>query len=287
MAIKRRIQLRNLSTIAASKTAILEYPIGDRVHSITLQHGYAAGTNTIAAACTNITEIRVKVNGRVQRTYSATQLRDLNILNGTAYDCTGLPNTAPGVSIPIFMGEPWRKDAADQDALAWATNGWNSLQIEVDIGAASTPTLVATAVVDSIQADKQQGIVKVIRQSIGAAGTSFDLTTLDRKDWYQQISLYPDSGGSNACTKVTLRTRGTILHELSNTANTALLTNSGMTPAASGRTASIYDLVLDHDDLLGSSVPMDGAPDLALTIEAASAMSGTITALIQRLGLPE
>src|SRR5207253_10427207 len=64
-----------------------------RYHYVLLQHGYSAGTNTIAAAATNISEIRVTVNGRVQRRISGTQLRDMNVLNGTGYDFTGVPNT--------------------------------------------------------------------------------------------------------------------------------------------------------------------------------------------------
>ncbi|HVV00274.1 MAG TPA: major capsid protein P2, partial [Verrucomicrobiae bacterium] len=106
---KKRIQIRNVQNVAASKTALINLPVGDRYHYVVLQHGYSAGTNTIAAACSNITEIRVKVNGRVQRVISGTQLRDMNLLNGTQYDCTGLPNTAPGVSFPIFFREQWRE----------------------------------------------------------------------------------------------------------------------------------------------------------------------------------
>lgn len=284
--VKNRIQLRDVSSVAASKTVVINCPVGPRYHYIVLQHGYAAGTNTIAAAATNITEIRVKVNGRPQRTYSGTELRDWNILNGTAFDCTGVPNTAPGVSFPLFFSEPWRLDERDQDALAWFTAGWTSFQIEVDIGAASTPTLVGYAVTDELQPSSQSnpGIVKVIKQRVNASGTSFDIVTLDRRDWYQVLNIYPDSGGSNAPTKVTVRHNGVIRHELTNTANTALLTNWSMTPAASGRTANLYDVVFDHDALLGSAVPMDGARDLTVTIEAGSAMSGTTTVLVTRLG---
>lgn len=229
--IKQRIQLRSITNVAASKTALIEIPVGLRYHGIFLQHGYAAGTNTIAAAATNLSEIRVKVNARIQRTMSGTQLRDMNILNGTSFDCTGLPNT--GCTFPIFFAEPWRRDEVDQDALAWPTNGWQSFQIEVDIGAASTPTLTASAVVDTLTTNpNSRGIVKWLRQNITAAGTSFDFTTLDPRDFLTQISFYPDSGGSNAATQVTFRVDGVILHELTNLANTAVLTNHEMTPAA-------------------------------------------------------
>jgi hypothetical protein len=284
--VKRRIQLRNVSNVAASKTALIEIPCGPRYHYIVLEHGYSSGTNTIAAAATNISEVRVKLNGRIQRIYSGTQLRDLNLLYGTAFDCQGVPNTAPGVSFPLYFSEPWREDPKDRDALAWQTKGFQSFQVEIDLGAATSPTLVAHAAIDEFDAGTV-GIVKHLRQSFAAAGTSFDISQLDRRDWYQQISLYPDSGGSNAPSKVTLRKDGVILHELTASSNKALLLNNQMTPAASGRTANVYDLVLDHDDLLGSAVPADGSRDMTLTVEAASAMSGTTVAIIQRLGPPE
>lgn len=293
MPVKQRIELKNIQAVAASGTALIDIPCGPRYHTIILQHSYASGNNTVVAAMTNLANIKIRVNGRTQREYSGTQLRDLNLLmsgevgtaGSVAYDATGLPNAL--TSVPIFFAEPWRKSPIDQDALAWATNGWQSFQIEVTLGSASTPTLKAFAVVDEFQPEKAGGIVKVIRQAFNAGSTSFDIATLDRRDWYQQISIYPDSGGSNAPTKATLKVNGVILHELSASANLALLQGHGMSPGATGRTANIYDLVLDHDDLLGSAVPANGARDMLLTIEAASAMSGTSTLLIQRLGPPE
>lgn len=286
---KYRVQLRSVQNVAASKTALIDIPCGQRYMYIVLLHGYSAGTNTIAAACSNITEIRIYSNSRIQRVISATQLRDMNLLNGTAYDCTGVPNTSPGVSIPIYFWEPWRETPADQDALGWATAGWQNFQIQVDISSASTPTLSAYAVVDDFvpPANTNPGIVKWIRSQLVPAGTQYDVTTLDRRDYLQQISIYPDSGGSQSPTLVTFKRNGLILHELSSAANTALLTNSQMTPAASGRTSGLYDLVFDHDGLLSSSIQMDGARDSLLEINAGSAMSGTQTAIIQRLGPPE
>jgi len=287
--IKYRLQARSVQNVAASKTALIDLPCGQRYHYILLEHGYSAGTNTIAATMTNISEIRVKSNSRIQRVMSGTQLRDMNLLNGTAYDCTGVPNTAPGVTVPIYLAEPWRDTPADQDALAWSTAGWLSFQIEVDLGAASTPTLLAYAVVDDFvpPQNTNPAIVKWIRSSLVPGGTTYDYNALDRRDYLQQISIYPDSGASQAPTLVTFKKNGIILHELSSAANSALLTNSLMTPAASGRTSGIYDLVFDHDGLLSSSVPMDGARDSLLEITAASAMSGTQIAMIQRLGPPE
>jgi len=288
--VKSKIQLRNIQNVAASKTALIDCPIGPRYHYVVLEETYGGGTNSLAGAFANVLEIRVKVNGRVQRTMSGAQLRDINILNGTAYDGVGAtPNTTP-TAIPIYFAEPWRKDAKDQDALAWATNKWSSFQIEVDLGAGTTPTLVASAIVDNFQPATPGGIVKVIRQSFPAVGISFDIASLDRRDWMQQVSLYASSGAATTnVKKVTVRLNSQILHELRYTANKALLQNFGMTPAASGRDAYVYDVVFDHDDLLGSSVNLEGSRDLTLTIEtdAGETMSGSMVAILQRLGPPE
>ena len=296
--VKYALKLRDVSAVAASNTVIIDLPIGPRYHYINLQHGYSAGTNTIAAAYTNISNIRVKVNNKVQRNYAADSarsggviLRDQNLLNGTGYDTPvattpEVPNTAPGVTIPIYFAEPWRKNPRDQDALAWSTAGWKSFQLEIDLAAAATPTLVASAVVDDLVVENPQ-ILKVFRQGITAAGTSFDTGIVDRRDFLEQISLYPDTGASQPATIVTLRKNGDILRELSRAANRALNLNSGMVPEATGRTAAIYDIVLDHDDLLGSSVPLEDVRTMTLTIESASAMSGTISGIISRFGRPE
>ena len=295
MPIKRRQILRDISSVVASGTVVINCPVGPRYHSITLQHAYASGTNTIAAAATNISAIRVKRNGRVQRTFSGTQLRDLNLLFGTGYDCTGLPNVVAssagtqavdGVSFPIYFAEPWRQEPDAQDALAWSTDGWESFTIEIDLGAASTPVLTAISVVDSVV--NRNAIVKVLRIQTGASGTSYDYTAFDKRDFYQQISIYACSGAATLETsKATFRVNGEILHERIQSVNFAELSQAGMTPRASGRTSYMYDLVFDHDGLLGSAVPLLGARDVSLTIEAAAAMSGTTTMLLQRLGAPE
>ena len=297
--VKRRIQLRNVSNVALGKTALIDLPCGPRYHAVFLEHGNGHATNTVATAAANITEIRVKINGRVQRTISGTQLRDMNILNGAAYDGNGVPNTAPGVCLPIFFAEPWRKSPADQDALAWPSAGFSSFQIEVDLGSTASPTLVASAAVDDMQVGKLTGIVKWLRQSFASSGTSFDISTIDRRDWLQQISLYsagyspgltvpgtPVAAGVLA-SKVTLRKDGLILHELTASSNLGLNSNYGMLPSQTVRGPGIYDLVLDHDDLLGSAVQMDSARDIVLTVESGSAMSGTLTAIVQRFGPPE
>lgn len=294
--VKYTIPLRNIQNVASSRTALIDLPIGKRYHRIILEAGYAAGTNTLVGMAAHIAEIRLKINGRVQRVYSGTQLRDLTLLQGVAYDWQGLPNTAPGVAIPIYLAEPWRTSPQQRDAMAWETSGWQSFQLEVELGAvgsqtALSQTLVAHAVVDNFVSGKppeQRAILKQLRQSSPAGGVAFDIATLERRDFLTQISIYPDSGASRVITKVTLRLNGESVHEVTGTANFAYNSGAGMFPTASGRTASMYDLVLDNDDDLGSAVGLAGLRDATLSIESgALAMSGTTTYIVERFGPPE
>jgi len=245
--VKSKIQLRNVSNVAASKTVLIDLPIGPRYQHIQLQHGYSAGTNTIAGAMANILAIRIKANGKIQRVFGSgvatgsnqggIELRDFNTLNqpagSTAFDCTGVPNTAPGVTIPIYFAEPWRDTPADREALAWPTSAWTSFQIEIDLGAAATPTLTAFAVIDASPAPSAAPfIAKVFRQQFNASGTAFDIATLDRRDFLTQISLYPDSGSSQQTSEVDLRFNSQILDELTTPVRSAMLINRDMSPTA-------------------------------------------------------
>jgi hypothetical protein len=305
--VKSKIQLRNVTNVAANKTVLIDCPIGPRYHYIQLQHGFAAGTNTIAGAQANILAVRIKVNGVIERIFGSgvssgsnqggVELRDFTTINqeqgSTLYDWTGVPNTAPGVTIPIYFAEPWRDSPQDREALAWPSSGWQSFQIEIDLGAATTPTLTAFAYIDAAQAPANGAfIAKVYRQQFPAAGTSFDIAQITRRDYLTQVSLYPDSGSSQQTSEVDLRFNSQIIDELSTPVRVAALINRGMSPTATGRTANMTDLVMEHDEsltnnLLAGALNLNGASDLSMTVKAANAMSGTIVALVEKIGPPD
>lgn len=304
--VKSKVQLRNVVNVAANKTVLIDLPIGPRYHYIQIQHGYSSGTNSIAGAQANILAIRIKVNGTIQRVFGSdvssgsnqggVELRDYNLLNcpnGSAnYDMTGVPNTAPGVTIPIFFAEPWRDTPQDREALAWPSSGWASLQIEIDLGAASTPTLTAFAYIDASPAPANLMIAKVYRQQFAIAGTAQDIAQITRRDYLTQITLYPDSGSSQQTTEVDVRFNSQVIDELTTPVRIAALQNRNMSPAPSGRSSNLTDIVIEHDEsltnnLLAGALNLNGSADFTLTVKAASAMSGSLVALVEKIGPPD
>jgi hypothetical protein len=233
---------------------------------------------TIAQAITG--DIKVKVDGRVQRTMSGVDLQAIYSRYGAGHGAV-LVGTKKAL-IPIHFNEPWRKDERDQDALAWSSARWQTFQVEVPLPATHAGFEVI-AVTDNFVPEKPGMICKWIKQQYAAAGLRVDVSTLERRDWLQQISLFDPTTGD--IDRVELKIENTLLHDLDFDQNEGLLTGVGMSPASSAQ----YDLVLDHDDLVGSAVPLDGTKSALLSIIAAGATEfvGSITAIIQRLGPPE
>lgn len=291
MPQKRKIRLNNISAIPGTATpgvALIDIPLSfGRCHEIHLGVGYAGAANTVAFALAIIEEIRVIVNGTVLRTMSGAQLRDQNVQNGSAYDMAGLPNTTVGVDMPIFFAEPWRKDVRDQDALAWSSKPMNSFKIEVQFTAnagatLNSNTLQAYAVVDDVILDKPANEIlfcKWIRQTFNGGSTEVDVTNIDRRGFIQQVTLYP----SAALTEVIVKKDALIISELKRTQNDSLMLHHGMlTVGATGRVGNVWDVVFDHDDLLGSSLDMTGSRDFILTLKSGSTL-GSTTGIVQRL----
>jgi hypothetical protein len=290
----QKIPVYEVGPVAASKTVVirLEQLIGRRIHGLILEHGYASGTNTVAAAATNLSEIRLIANNVVKRRVSGTQLRDLLLLNGTIYDGQGVPNTAPGVALTMPFSEAWRQDRDQRDITAFPTRwggGKNPLQqlgslwLELDLGAASTPTVVVWAVVDDVVPDvANPAMIEWQPWSIPAGSTNFDYS-IKQQGVLVALSLYPDSGGSRPCTRAKLVIDEVVKFDLEDSPNFADLIFNGVTPTASGRTASVFDIVLDRDDNLARAEALTQRTALLSIWATAGAMSGTITGVAQVL----
>lgn len=253
-----------------------------RLHSVQLALTYSGGTNTLAACMTALTEIRVKVGTAVKWRLNGTKLRDFMLLRGTTYDFNGLPNTACQVTIPL--APEWFLDNV-ADALAWNPALLGG-QITVEVDSSASLTCVALERVSDDLDAPSAGILTLETVSPVAGGTAFRVgrENIEPRGRLISASIYPDSGASNEITPASLQVGGDNLfaHEaLTSAQNDEALERFGLTPAASGRTANIYDMVFVKGDALSRSI--DLTQGAKMKIEAGAAMSGTCDIVLCRL----
>ena len=286
-------------------TATVDLPVGLMYHAVWLRVGYDAtnGTNPNekytgnSAANQIIGDIRVKINGKTQRIFSAKQLNALN----SAYDsaCALITTGTAGSSgyrefIPIYFAEPWRKDVREQELSAWNVVGVRSFQIEVDLKALTSPVLGGFYEFEPGDTSRDIGtIVKHFRQTFAAAGTAIDINTLDRRDRLQAIHLFATSDGKYV-DNVKLTANGVELRDVAMDYldNYASLKARGMNPNITANSTTNYlgpqfDVVMDYNDALAANLLLNGLDELTLRTEFSAAASGTIDALIERAGPPE
>ena len=311
MALKRISQLPAFNGVAVSQTATLDLPIGPRYHTVWLKFDNTAHDDIRAA--TAITQIRVKVNGKVQRTMSPAELIALNALYdepastvmGTAASAkySGFNNTAATElvdvqMVPIFFAEPWRPNAQVSEALAWSTGDLTSFQIEVDIAAGAGPALTAFAEVDNavvttngLQKSQPMGLItKWSRFTVPCINGILNYTSIPRRDVLLQYSIF----NTAACqvSNVQVKADNYEWRNLSAAENAAVLRARGMNPviAKTATAAAViggrYDLVFDYDDLPpGAGLRADGIQDLQFNITADAQAS--LTTILQTLGRPD
>lgn len=174
------ISTNAFSSVAAGSQATLDLPVGDLVyHGLQLSYGASGAAANQATMEADIDQVRIKVNGKEQRRFSARELFDILAFYGVSIE-TGI--------LWIPFSEGWRPSVVGEDSLAWGTADVSSLQIEVDIDAAATsPTLSARALVERVR--RPMGpIVKWRRFNVGVSATGIrTLTTLPRQDAYYAI----------------------------------------------------------------------------------------------------
>lgn len=280
------VYTRRIKAVSGDGTVsvkILTTP-GKRVHSVQLQLLYAGGTNTLAALMTALTEIRCKVGTNVRWRINGTKLRDFVLLHGTTYDFNGLPNTGCQVTIP-FAPEWLLENVAD--SLAWnpALLG-GPISVELDSTTALT-VIAYESISDDLDAPSS-GIITLEVINPVAGGTDFYVKNpeLDPRGRLLLASIYPDSTNANEITPASLMVGAAdvFAHErLTSAQNDEQLERKGLTPAASGRTANIYDIVTVKGDQLNRGIDLGAWGKAVLRVEAAAAMAGVCSILLARL----
>jgi hypothetical protein len=309
MTLRKKL-LPSFTKAVSGQTATCNLDLGKKIHIIWLVLGYDATNANKTLNPTNpandlIGEIRLLVNGKVQRRIRGRELQQLNLLNGAQYGAQAGNIVAIGtagyrIHVPIFLAEPWRKNNAEAALMAWNLAGVTvaSASIEVDFLTIDTPYIGGWY--EWSPPDGGLGaITKWIRMTFGASGSQQDFNTLEKRDYYHSIHLLAPTGAYVG--KVQLTADGVIVQDLlSYEQNYSMLRNRDMNPAvavgvatAIGVPGTTFDLVLDADDHVNSALLAQGLQELTLHVEyadtggASVAATGNLVAIIQRSGPPE
>jgi Viral coat protein P2 N-terminal domain len=170
----------NFNGVAANQTATADLPVGKlKYHQLRIRHTAGAGVDAVQATMeANIAAVRLKVNGKVQRTFTSRQLIDINTYRGIGFD--------PGY-LPMIFSQPWARTSQVEDALGWGTGDVDSFQVEVDIAAgAVTPTLSASALV-SLSSEPMGPIVKWRAFNVPVTAVGVVNVLLPKNDAYMAI----------------------------------------------------------------------------------------------------
>jgi len=278
---RRTVPIANIAGVAAGQKATIDIPLGRRYHTILLSYsegGVPAVQATMDAA---ITGIKVILNSRTVREYTAAELRVLNAVNGAPFAFQA------GV-LPIFFAEPWRRTQQGEDLLAWPVYpelGINSFQIEVAIAAGRVgPALTAKAVID--QVDPKQvpfGPIISTRRRVVTPGAAGTFTLLDMpKDLGNYRALQCFETAVNDISGVKATVDQLIAYDRTDAENTALLNIGGYVPQA-----SMFHVIFDEDRRWADGLPMqkaDGKLVAEFTLEFDMAVANPFTIIAEILG---
>ncbi|MFN4231358.1 major capsid protein P2 [Parvibaculum sp.] len=278
---RRTVPVANINGVGAGQVATIDLPLDRRYHSLMLRYsesGTPANQATMDAA---ITRIRVIINSRTQREYSAAELRVLNAVNGAPY-------AFQAGFLPIYFSEPWRRTPGGEDALAWPVYqalGIQSFQVEVTIAAGRvSPALSAKAVIDQVDPSKVPfGPIVTTRRRVVDVGATGPKTLLDMPKNlgdYRALHAFEDTANDISGLRVTVDQL--IAFDRTDAENTAFLNQGGYVPQT-----AVFHAIFDEDRRFGDGLPMirgDKSMVSEFTLEFDMAAANPFTLIAEMLG---
>lgn len=193
--MRNLVTLPNFNGVAAGQTATVQLPVGNvTYHKLIFAYSTSvAGNGTVANGEAHLTQVRLKINGKIQRVFSAKQVDGINAFYGRSAQSRNIGGV-PFYFMEIFLSEPWRRTPAGEDLLAWGTADVSTFQVEIDIAAAGTaPVLVPHADVEYVS--RPLGLISKWRsytQPVSAAGiTTNNTLPKNGNEAYQALHAFP------------------------------------------------------------------------------------------------
>jgi hypothetical protein len=266
------ISTNSFNSVGANQRATLDLPVGKwKYHQIRLVYGTSTGggpnrTNIEA----ELTRIAIAVNGKEQVVYTAAQLLRLHEFRGLVFH-TG--------QVPLFLAQPWMATPPGQDALGWGTADVQTLQVTVDIGGATAPTLKALVVVEEKQ-EPMTAIAKIRRVTLPVTATGINIfTSLPKDDNIAALWLFPSATADITESRVLVDQKEVFR---ATTAEMQAFYEDGVfqwaTPAG-----AFWPILFNWGGRVTEPLIVRGKSELKLELTMANANS--VTALIEQYGL--
>lgn len=255
----------------ANGTNVIDLPIGNRkYHAFYLQYKTTAAQSVIE---TDITDIRLKINGVVQRNMKPRYVIDKAALHGYTFQ-NGL--------IPIYLSEPWIEPYASGELLGWGTNGLNSLQLEVVLSGASSPTLKVISEYE-ISDEPIGQIVKWKYQTMNVGSTGvLSLFDLPKKDRYMAVHFFENTAAD--ISDIEVEVDDSVVYNVTDTQNSYALARQGLSPVS-----DVFHVIFNRDLTLGGGLNMtraDGLPVSQFRFDVNFAAANAPEVVYEQLGSP-
>jgi hypothetical protein len=274
--MRRKIVLTSINGVAAGQTATLDLPCGGRRYfALYLIYKVTGAQATIEA---DLTEIRLVVNGKVQRRFSSADLNIVNATKGIAF-ILGM--------VPIILAEPRRREIRGEEGLCWGTADVSTFRVEIDIAAgAAAPTLTAFAEVDDVPSPLGP-IMKWYKETFTATGAqTLNVTTLSKK----RGSYAAIHARTALVTRMKATVDGLDIFDVDRATYVAMLTRRPLLAMQ----ASNFSLLFDDSDQVTDALPMarlvgqNNLQEVAeFRLDLTCSGAGSIPLLMECVGQPD
>ena len=283
-------ELRTPNGVETGANATFDLDLGNLYRELWVQASVAAGDKTFDEI---VEDIFLEVNGKPQRTHTAVELNEINLLHDDDLGVKTSGSVGGGdlVSyLPLFLAEDFRKNVPRGLALGWNAVGIRQLVLKVKLRSGLiTPQLSGWGTWDRADLSRGLGpITKWKRQDLDAVGTPKDFGKVfdvggGVDNFCQSLHLWPTSTGTaRYITETELKLNNEIVHKRTDVRNQSVLAAKKMNPDLSALPR--YDLVFDESDDIGDVMNLRNVTKQNLKLTFNGAPNGTLRTISLETG---
>lgn len=262
--------LPTFGTLSANATFSILLPIGPTYRAIVLEPTIAGVAATVAEMRTQISMVRLRINGTARYELPATTLLDIN---------TWMGYTATAGLLPICLTYDWLRTVPAFENLAWGTRNVDSFTLEVTLAAGATINACTATALIVPEARDLGMIVEAHQFTFAAAGAgTLEISTLPKGNG-DLVSVH---FATSVASKAELKLNGVSFRDGSNAVSNHLALTYGERTAVANYVhydPTSYGLLLDDRIPLGAFVQ-----DFRFILTTSGA--GTVTANMLTLNQP-